>query len=144
MPLGLSAAIFSGARSKGWISQYTLASRTRRAISWVYWLPKSRIRIMTSHPPRAQSYSYNHFRAPPRGRSASTSAASSLLRLPGGGFGARGSSFARGLDAGGRSAAGTAKHHAQRRSAQVESGAETIFQKAHVMDRNIALEVGKK
>src|SRR5919197_960918 len=31
--------------SQGWISQYTLASRTRRAMSWVYWAPKSSIRI---------------------------------------------------------------------------------------------------
>src|ERR671935_1430537 len=31
--------------SQGWISQYTLASRTRRAMSWVYWAPKSSMRI---------------------------------------------------------------------------------------------------
>src|SRR3954467_13809322 len=31
--------------SQGWISQYTFASRTRRAMSWVYWAPKSRMRI---------------------------------------------------------------------------------------------------
>src|SRR6266850_756299 len=31
--------------SHGWISQYTRASRTRRAMSWVYWAPKSRMRI---------------------------------------------------------------------------------------------------
>src|SRR5919205_3229391 len=29
--------------SQGWISQYTFASRTRRAMSWVYWAPKSRM-----------------------------------------------------------------------------------------------------
>src|SRR5262245_61391586 len=29
---------------KGWISQYTPASRTRRAINWVTWEPKSTIR----------------------------------------------------------------------------------------------------
>src|SRR5262245_61739903 len=28
---------------KGWISQYTPASRTRRAINWVTWEPKSTI-----------------------------------------------------------------------------------------------------
>src|SRR6218665_349679 len=31
--------------SQGWTSQYTWASRTRRAISWVTWEPKSRMRI---------------------------------------------------------------------------------------------------
>jgi hypothetical protein len=29
------------------ISQYTLASLTALAINWVYWLPKSRIRIFS-------------------------------------------------------------------------------------------------
>jgi len=33
---------------KGWISQYTLASRTLLAINWVYWDPKSRIRTFCS------------------------------------------------------------------------------------------------
>src|SRR5271155_608667 len=48
IPRGFSARIFSGAKLNGWISQYTLASRTRRAMSCVYWLPKSRIRITKS------------------------------------------------------------------------------------------------
>src|SRR5512147_820070 len=33
--------------SCGWISQYTFASRTRRAMSCVYCAPKSRIRILS-------------------------------------------------------------------------------------------------
>src|SRR5438445_9524359 len=32
--------------SWGWISQYTCSSRTRRAMSCVYWAPKSRISIL--------------------------------------------------------------------------------------------------
>jgi hypothetical protein len=32
---------------KGMISQYTFASLTALAINWVYWLPKSRIRIFS-------------------------------------------------------------------------------------------------
>ena len=48
IPRGFSARIFSGAKLNGWISQYTFASRTRRAISCVYWLPKSKIRITVS------------------------------------------------------------------------------------------------
>jgi hypothetical protein len=32
---------------KGRISQYTLASLTARAINWVYWEPKSRMRIFS-------------------------------------------------------------------------------------------------
>src|ERR1051325_5368230 len=45
MPLGanFSRAAWS-ADWKGWISQYTPASRTRRAINWVTWEPKSTIR----------------------------------------------------------------------------------------------------
>src|ERR1043165_8775115 len=49
MPIGRIARICrsSGSRASvnGWISQYTDCSRIRRAISWVYWEPKSRTRI---------------------------------------------------------------------------------------------------
>ena len=36
MPRGFIARIFASGKLNGWISQYTLASRTRRAINWVY------------------------------------------------------------------------------------------------------------
>src|SRR5689334_17725811 len=48
IPLGRKARSRSAERSGRWISQYTFSSRTRRAISWVYWLPKSRIRIRSA------------------------------------------------------------------------------------------------
>src|SRR5947208_14111751 len=44
-PAGPNSRTKASLTSWGWISQYTLASRTRRAISWVYCAPKSRIRI---------------------------------------------------------------------------------------------------
>src|SRR5260221_8496504 len=44
MPLGAKALILAASTDwNGWISQYTPASRTRRAISWVTWEPKSTI-----------------------------------------------------------------------------------------------------
>src|SRR3990167_10478940 len=44
MPLGPKALIRAPSTDwKGWISQYTPASRRRRAISWVTWEPKSTI-----------------------------------------------------------------------------------------------------
>src|SRR5690606_23308320 len=45
MPRGLKARIASSPMSNGCSSQYTPISRTRRAMSWVYWEPKSRMRI---------------------------------------------------------------------------------------------------
>src|SRR5512139_1378022 len=45
MPLGLNAATSASLTSQGWISQYTPSSRTRRAMSCVYWEPKSRMRM---------------------------------------------------------------------------------------------------
>src|SRR5690554_2086601 len=42
MPRGAQARIASSGMWQGWISQYTPRSRMRRAISCVYWLPKSR------------------------------------------------------------------------------------------------------
>src|SRR5688572_7297033 len=48
MPCGLASLIAASGRLYGQISQYTLSSRMRRAISWVYWLPKSRIRTPCS------------------------------------------------------------------------------------------------
>ncbi len=48
MPFGAKALISASGRSGRWISQYTPSSRTRRAISWVYWLPKSRMRTFSS------------------------------------------------------------------------------------------------
>ena len=42
--LGANARIAASSTVHGRISEYTPASRTRRAISWVYWEPKSRIR----------------------------------------------------------------------------------------------------
>ncbi len=44
MPLGFHLRTSSLLTSQGRISQYTPCSRTRRAMSWVYWAPKSRIR----------------------------------------------------------------------------------------------------
>ena len=43
MPRGRHAAMRSGSALNGQISQYTPDSRRRRAMSWVTWLPKSRI-----------------------------------------------------------------------------------------------------
>src|SRR5580698_110044 len=44
-PRGANARTAASDMSQGWISQYTPLSRTRRAMSWVYCAPKSRIRI---------------------------------------------------------------------------------------------------
>ena len=46
IPAGFRRRISSRGIEKGWISQYTFSSRTRRAMSWVYWEPKSRTTIM--------------------------------------------------------------------------------------------------
>src|SRR5918999_4267839 len=43
---GLRATISSTDVSLGTISEYTCASRTRRAISWAYWAPKSTTRTV--------------------------------------------------------------------------------------------------
>src|SRR5258707_15749730 len=44
MALGPNCSILAWSTDwKGWISQYTPASRRRRAISWVTWEPKSTI-----------------------------------------------------------------------------------------------------
>src|SRR5687767_4370312 len=45
MPLGFHRRTKSTETVGGWISEYTRASRTRRAMSWVNWDPKSRMRI---------------------------------------------------------------------------------------------------
>src|ERR1700676_2544543 len=45
IPAGANLLMNDSGTSKGWISQYTFSSRTRRAMSWVYWAPKSRIRM---------------------------------------------------------------------------------------------------
>ena len=45
MPAGRAAATSSAVIVCGTISLYTWASRTRRAISWAYWAPKSTTRI---------------------------------------------------------------------------------------------------
>src|SRR5215472_12284336 len=42
-PRGAKARTSASLTSQGWISQYTPSSRTRRAMSCVYWAPKSRI-----------------------------------------------------------------------------------------------------
>src|ERR1700761_1710551 len=47
MPLAPNERMNSSDTSLGWISQYTCASRTRRAISCVTWEPKSRMRILS-------------------------------------------------------------------------------------------------
>src|SRR6185503_14466657 len=46
-PRGLNDRTKSASTSWGWSSQYTPDSRTRRAISWVTWEPKSRMRILS-------------------------------------------------------------------------------------------------
>src|SRR5664279_2725196 len=48
MPRGLNARSAATSMSQGWISQYTPSSRTRRAMSWVYCEPKSRIRMRSA------------------------------------------------------------------------------------------------
>src|SRR5918999_5786705 len=53
MPVGCHSLIHSIDRVGGWISEYTRASRTRRAISCVNWEPKSRIRIRLATTPSA-------------------------------------------------------------------------------------------
>jgi putative ABC transport system permease protein len=45
IPFGFQSRIHCTVREGGWISQYTCASRTRRAISCVNWDPKSTIRM---------------------------------------------------------------------------------------------------
>mmetsp|Transcript_26318 Transcript_26318/g.62508 ORF Transcript_26318/g.62508 Transcript_26318/m.62508 type:complete len:499 (-) Transcript_26318:2047-3543(-) len=47
MALGAKALMKSSDTSFGWISQYTEASRTRRAMSCVTWEPKSRMRTLS-------------------------------------------------------------------------------------------------
>src|SRR5205085_447825 len=47
MPLGLRASISATGMSRGTISEYTCASRTRRAISCAYWAPKSTTRTVS-------------------------------------------------------------------------------------------------
>src|SRR2546423_14476098 len=44
IPLGFSSATRAAGRSWRTIWQKTFRSRTRRAISWAYWDPKSKIR----------------------------------------------------------------------------------------------------
>src|SRR6202050_5057951 len=44
-PRGAKSRTAAEEISQGWISQYTPLSRTRRAMSWVYCAPKSRISI---------------------------------------------------------------------------------------------------
>ena len=46
IPFTVWSALFS--ELKGHISQYTLSSLTLRAMSWVYWDPKSKIMIFSS------------------------------------------------------------------------------------------------
>ncbi len=48
MPAGLRASRSVRGMSRGTISLYTWASRTRRAISCAYWAPKSTTRIVSS------------------------------------------------------------------------------------------------
>src|SRR3954468_15840926 len=47
IPLGANSRMNASPTSFGWISQYTCASRTRRAISCVTCEPKSRMRILS-------------------------------------------------------------------------------------------------
>ena len=44
---GCLASISSTGIVCGTISEYTFASRTRRAISWAYWAPKSTTRTVS-------------------------------------------------------------------------------------------------
>src|SRR5688500_17881094 len=48
MPVGFQSRTHCAERVEGWISEYTRASRTRRAISCVNWDPKSRSRILAA------------------------------------------------------------------------------------------------
>src|SRR5471032_305990 len=47
MPFGANSRMNASSTSYGWISEYTCDSRMRRAINWVTWEPKSRIRILS-------------------------------------------------------------------------------------------------
>src|SRR5580704_17447878 len=47
IPLGRRASSSDTGVSKRTISEYTRASRTRRAISWAYWPPKSTTRTVS-------------------------------------------------------------------------------------------------
>src|ERR1700726_2803385 len=47
MPVGRRAARSAAVMVRGTISEYTRASRTRRAISWAYWAPKSTTRTVS-------------------------------------------------------------------------------------------------
>src|SRR6185437_9696370 len=60
MPEGFHSRTHSSVRVGGWISQYTRASRTRRAISCVYCAPKSRIRILSGFIQLSEFYDF-HF-----------------------------------------------------------------------------------
>src|SRR5437588_2049381 len=48
MPFGFRASISATGMSRGTISEYTCASRTRRAISCAYWAPKSTTRTVSN------------------------------------------------------------------------------------------------
>ena len=51
MPWGARARISSAVMSWGTISEWTWASRTRRAMSWAYWAPKSTTRTVSNSGP---------------------------------------------------------------------------------------------
>ena len=70
MALGLRASISAAGMVAGTISEYTWHSRTRRAISWAYWAPKSTTRTVSAGAPFA----------PPAGLVASGAAARSQRR----------------------------------------------------------------
>src|SRR5918994_3561090 len=74
--LGATPRIAASSAVHGRISEYTPASRTRLAISWVYWEPKSRIRTrsITDMKAQADQWRMEIYAAPSR-----------RLRLPGAG-----------------------------------------------------------
>ena len=64
-PFGLRRAISSAEMSWGTISEWTWASRTRRAMSWAYWAPKSTTRTVSNSRSDLGSDVGDTHRAPP-------------------------------------------------------------------------------
>src|SRR5690606_32324649 len=63
---GANARMVASSTVHGRISEYTPASRTRRAISWVYWEPKSRIRTRSVMASRRRPRCVRRLGATPR------------------------------------------------------------------------------
>ena len=80
--LGSCAANSSALSVHGTISEYTLASRTRRAISWEYWAPKSTTSTFSAGAAISIAPITAPPDAPPAEQSTISSAFCSSLRVP--------------------------------------------------------------